>query len=294
MPLRHLRYLVLAALAVAILLPAPAGAALDGAVVATDKMAAAEARLLREINEIRAMNGRAPLRLDKRTSHVARSRSLDMAAKRYFDHTEPDGDEAEDILDRRDIEAREVTENIGHTVGLTLKAGSSRMADWWYHSPPHRVQMLANDVNYVGIGIARYGSRFTYTAIFTRSPDKTSPRVAVEAKRWYSGADGTEIMLDWHGVDPKLATGTAGIKRFEVQRVTPLGDWARVETDPRKSKVKLKTLGGGDQHVRVRAIDKAGNKGPWKYARFDLPDTLPSRVMDATPTRTPTLDTDLA
>ena len=137
MPLRHLRYLVLAALAAATLLPASTAAAADGAVVATDKMAAAEARLLREINEIRAMNGRTPLRLDKRTSHVARARSLDMAAKRYFAHTEPDGDAADDILDRRDIDANEVTENIGHTVGLTLRAGSRRMADWWYRSPPH-------------------------------------------------------------------------------------------------------------------------------------------------------------
>lgn len=284
---------MLAALAAAILLPAPATAA-DDVVVATDKMATAETRLLREINEIRAMNGRAPLRLDKRISHVARSRSLDMAAKRYFAHTEPDGDEAEDIIDRRDIEAKEVSENIGHTVGLTLKAGSSRMADWWYHSPPHRVQMLANDVNYVGIGIARHGSRFTYTAIFTRSPDKTSPRVVIDAKRWYSGADGSEIVLDWHGVDPRLATGTAGIKRFEVQRITSLGDWARVETDPHKSKMKLRIFGSGDQHVRVRAIDKAGNRGPWKYARFDLPDTLPSRVIDATPKRRPTSDAGLA
>ena len=294
MPLRHLRYLVLAALAAATLLPASTAAAADGAVVATDKMAAAEARLLREINEIRAMNGRTPLRLDKRTSHVARSRSLDMAAKRYFAHTEPDGDEAEDILDRRDIEAREVTENIGHTVGLTLKAGSSRMADWWYHSPPHRVQMLAKDVNYVGVGIARHGSRFTYTAIFTRSPDKTSPRVVIDAKRWHSDADGSEIVLDWHGVDPKLATGTAGLKRFEVQHLNSLGHWTRIEADPQKSKLRLRILGSGDQHLRVRAIDKAGNRGPWKYAHLDLPDSLPSRVMDATPPRILSLDAGLA
>ena len=280
--IRHLRYVLLAALAAAILFPTPAAGA-DGAVVATDKMQAAEARLLREMNEIRVRNGRKPLRLDKRTSHVARSRSLDMAAKRYFAHTEPDGDEAEDILERRDISAKEVTENIGHTVGLTLKAGSSRMADWWYDSPPHRVQMLARDVNYVGVGIARYGSRFTYTAIFTRSPDRTSPRVVIDAKSWHTSADGSEIMVDWHGVDPKLATGTAGIKRFEVQLITPLGDWARVETDPQESKVRLKMLGSGDQHVRIRAVDKVGNKGPWKYARIAIPDNLPSRVMTAPP-----------
>ena len=197
---RHLRYLLLAALAAALLLPTPAAA--DDAVVATDKMQAAEAKLLDEINQIRVEHGRKPLRLDKRTSHVARSRSLDMAAKRYFAHVEPDGDDAEEILERREIPAREVTENIGHTVGLTLRAGTRRMANWWYRSPPHRVQMLARDVNYVGVGIARHGSRFTYTAIFTRSRDKTSPRVAIDEATWEPDEIGSKVVIDFEGVDP--------------------------------------------------------------------------------------------
>ena len=76
-PPRHLRYVLLAALAAAILLPGPALAG-PRTVVATDKMQAAEAKVLKDINRIRRRNGRKPLRLDRRTSHVARSRSLDM------------------------------------------------------------------------------------------------------------------------------------------------------------------------------------------------------------------------
>lgn len=268
---RYLRYVVLAALVAAVLVPAPAAAGGRDVVVATDKMQAAEAKLLKEINEIRVQNGRKPLRLDRRTSHVARSRSLDMAAKRYFAHTEPDGDAADDILDRRGIDAKEVTENIGHTVGLTLRAGSRRMADWWYHSPPHRRQMLARNVNYVGIGIARHGGRFTYTAIFTRSRDKTSPRVVIDEATWKPDRMGSKVTIDFHGIDPELSTGRTGIKRFEVQARTPLGEWNVVDGDPQTPRRSLRTFVTGEKQFRVRAVDKAGNIGPWQYTRVEIP-----------------------
>jgi uncharacterized protein YkwD len=272
-----LRIIVLAVLAAAILAPAPA-AADDRTVAATEKMRTAEARLLKDVNRIRTQNGRKPLRLDQRTAHVARARSSDMAAKRYFAHVEPDGDDADRILDRRGIAATEVTENIGHTVGLSLREGSNRMANWWYHSPPHRVQMLAGDVNYVGIGIARRGGRFTYTAIFTRSRDKTCPRVVIDEATWQPNGDSADVAIDWHGIDPDLATGTAGIKRFDIEHLTSLGDWSRVEGDPQTSKRSFRASTTGEQGIRIRAVDKAGNVGPWTYTRIEVPETLPGWV----------------
>jgi uncharacterized protein YkwD len=265
---------VLAVLAATILFPTPAAAG-DGSVVATSKMRTAEARLLKDINRIRVRAGRKPLRLDRRTSHVSRSRSLDMAGKRYFAHTEPDGDDAARILDRRDIGPSEVTENIGHTVGLTLKQGSTRMASWWYHSPPHRIQMLARGINYVGIGIARRGSRVTYTAIFTRSRDKTRPRVVIDEATWSPDGDGSQVTIDWHGIDPRLAAGSTGIRRFDVQHFSPHEGWGKVGGDPRWSKRTFGAPDTGDQQLRIRAVDKAGNVGPWAYTRIDVPDGLP-------------------
>lgn len=273
-PLRLLRYVLLAALAAAVILPSPA-AARDRTVVGTDKMRAAEARLLKDINRLRVRNGRKPLRLDRRTSQVARARSSDMATKHYFAHVEPDGDNARRILARRHVSASEVTENIGHTIGLSLRQGTKRMATWWYHSPPHRRQMLARDINYVGIGIARRGGRFTYTAIFTRSRDKTRPRVVVDEASWRpSIGAGSRVTIDWHGVDPRLATGTAGIKRFELEQFTVLEGWTRVELEPRRSKRSLRTFGTRDQRFRVRAVDRAGNIGPWAYTRVEVPEAL--------------------
>jgi uncharacterized protein YkwD len=274
-PLRLLRYLVLAALAATILLPAPAAAA-SRSVDGTHKMRTAEARLLKDINRIRVRNGRKALRLDKRTSDVARARSSDMAAKRYFAHVEPDGDDARRILSRRDIAATEVTENIGHTFGFTLKKGSTRMATWWYRSAPHRVQMLARDINYIGVGIARRGSRFTYTAIFTRSRDRTRPRVVIDEATWSS--DGSNVSIDWHGVDPKLATGTAGIKRFDLERYSPLGGWGSVGGNPQESQRLLLPLEAADQYFRVRAVDKAGNVGRWNYTSVGIRGHLPHLV----------------
>lgn len=266
-----IRYALLALLATSVLVPTAANAG-DRTVSGTAKMRAVEAALLQDINRIRVRNGRKPLRLDRPTAQVARARSHDMAAKRYFAHREPDGDNARRILGRRDIGASEVTENIGHTVGLTLREGGARMATWWFHSPPHRRQMLARDINYVGIGIARRGSRFTYTAIFTRSRDKTEPKVFIVDTSWRARGGGTEVTIDWRGNDPRLARGTAGIRRYEVERLTALGGWQRVDHAPQRSSGVFRTPARGDQRFRIRAVDRAGNVGPWAYTRFDLPD----------------------
>jgi uncharacterized protein YkwD len=268
---RHLRRAIVPALlGLALLLPTSA-AADARAVVATDKLAAAEARLLKDINRIRVRNGRRPLRLDDAISAVARARSADMAAKRYFAHVEPDGDDADRILDRRDIQASEVAENIGHTFGLTLKRGSNRMADWWYRSTPHRIQMLDRDVNYIGVGIARRGSRHTFTAIFTRSRDRTEPRVSVDDIHWLPSGNGSQVTIELHGVDPKLARGTAGIKGFELERLDRTGEWSAVEGDPKRSKRSFPAPDSGELHIRVRAVDRAGNVSPWRYVRFVIP-----------------------
>ena len=275
------RYALLAALAAAILFPGPAAAAHKPTVSGTAKMRDVEARLLQDINRIRVRHGRKPLRLDKRIGRVARARSHDMAAKRYFAHVEPDGDNAKRLLGRRDIGASEVTENIGHTVGLTLREGANKMATWWYHSPPHRRQMLAKDINYVGIGVARRGSRFTYTAIFTRSRDKTEPKVFLEDAKWRPKGGGAAVTLDWSGNDPKLARGTAGIKRYDVERLTPMGGWTRIGRDPQKSEGTFRTPAAGDQRFRIRAVDKAGNVGPWTYSHVDLPDGISSWAFTA-------------
>ena len=89
---------------------------------------------------------------------------------------------------------------------------------------------------------------------------------------WRPQGGGPRVTVDWHGVDPELATGRTGIKRFDVQRRTELGAWTRVASDPDRSKVSFRSFAAGDQRVRIRAIDRDGNVGPWTYVSIDLPE----------------------
>ena len=274
-PLHSLRFIALAMIAAAILLPTTTQAG-TRTVAGTERLQAAESRVLKGINRIRVRNGRKPLAIDERTSRVARARSADMAERRYFSHIEPDGDDASRVLDRRGVQASTVLENIGHTIGPKLKSGSRRMARWWYHSPPHRRQMLARGINYVGLGIARRGSRITFTAIFTRSRAKTEPQAIIEATT--VSEDGRLVTVDWRGHDRRLAAGRTGIRRYDLERLTPFGGWEPVGGASRKSKRTLSRLGYAPDHLRVRAVDKAGNVGPWAYARIEMDDAH-ARVM---------------
>ena len=265
-PLRLLPLVVLTMLAATLLLPTPAQAGVR-TVAGTEKLQAVEHRVLKDINRIRVRNGRKLLAIDERTSRVARARSVDMATRRYFAHVEPDGDDAGRILGRRGVQAKIVTENIGHTIGPKLKVGKRQMAKWWYRSPPHRRQMLARDINYIGVGVARRGSRVTFTAIFTRSRDKTEPRVIIDEAS--VSADGTLVTVDWRGTDRRLATGRTGIRHYELERLTPLGGWGSVGGALRRSVLTLSVDSETDDYLlRVRAVDKAGNVSPWTYARI--------------------------
>jgi hypothetical protein len=134
--------------------------------------------------------------------------------------------------------------------------------------------MLARDVNYVGLGVARRGSRVTYTAIFTRCRDKTEPRVVIEEATWRASEEGLAVAIDWQGHDPELAVGTAGIERYEVQRFSVPDGWGDVAADPRRSEFALPAPGTRDEHLRIRAVDKAGNIGPWAYTRLRMSKRL--------------------
>jgi hypothetical protein len=130
----------------------------------------------------------------------------------------------------------------------------------------------------VGIGIARRSGRFTYTAIFTRSRDKTSPHVVIDDATWQPEARSSEVSIEWRGVDPQLAMGTAGIRRFDVERFTVSDGWSQIDGDPHESERTVRTYASGAQRFRIRAVDKAGNVGPWAYTRIDIPGYVPARA----------------
>jgi uncharacterized protein YkwD len=58
----------------------------------------AELAMVDALNADRTAVGLVPLRIDSRLMSIARARSVDMATKDYFSHTQPDGRNAFDLL----------------------------------------------------------------------------------------------------------------------------------------------------------------------------------------------------
>lgn len=93
--------------------------------------------------------------------------------------------------------------------------------------------------------------------------DRTAPTVTPPAVSLRTGATVTggniPVTLAWTGSD----TGGAGIARYEYAQSADGGvTWDL--TRPATAATLATTLNGyGDTRVRVRAIDKAGNAGPW-------------------------------
>lgn len=85
--------------------------------------------------------------LSGQLSEVARSHALDMIENGFFAHFSPRSGSVEDRLARRNIRYRRVRENL---------AASSTPRDavrQWLESPSHRENLLAVDVNRLGVGL---------------------------------------------------------------------------------------------------------------------------------------------
>src|SRR4029077_1229465 len=77
-------------------LSAAAGTSFPAPSAAT--ISSAEQAVLTLLNKDRTAAGLVPVRADPRLMAIARARSIDMATKDYFSHTQPDGRNVFDIL----------------------------------------------------------------------------------------------------------------------------------------------------------------------------------------------------
>jgi uncharacterized protein YkwD len=142
---------------------APAAAAHPSFTTAADYCADAEERaFLKLINDYRAQNGRAPLRLTKTLAAAANHHSVDMASKNYFSHTLAGG-----------VTWSQNIANHGYTYSTTtaenIAAGSataSQTFTQWKNSAGHRANMLSASFRAIGIGRA-YSAASTYKWYWT-------------------------------------------------------------------------------------------------------------------------------
>jgi len=122
-----------------------------------------EQSLLGAINQVRAANGVAPLRIGPRLQRAAESHSQAMVRTGSFAH----GDWYR-RLRRNGVRARTLGETIAWGVGTDGTAQG--IVASWLASPPHRATMLAPGFRRVGVGVA-VGSMGGFTAANVATAD---------------------------------------------------------------------------------------------------------------------------
>lgn len=131
------------------------------------------------INKERLDHKLIALAFDERLSSIARGHSHDMAARGFFSHTNPDGQDATargklaGFTCRKQIARNTFSEGLGENLfqdNLYSRfriSGNERSYDWntpeeiaahslkgWMNSPPHRRNILEGNYGQTGVGIA--------------------------------------------------------------------------------------------------------------------------------------------
>jgi uncharacterized protein YkwD len=109
-----------------------------------------EAEVLSLVNDQRAKAGCAPLKDDPRLDALAGSFSDEMAARGFFDHTDPDGRTPWDRA-----KAAGITDLGGENIARG-QADPQAVMDAWMNSPGHRANILDCDFKTLGVGV-HYG-----------------------------------------------------------------------------------------------------------------------------------------
>lgn len=121
---------------------------------------AAEAVLLRLLNDERHRAGLEPLVPDDELARLAAEHSADMIEQGYFGHVSPEGEDVTERLGRSGFVVLRAAENLARSAS-PRRAHRTLMA-----SPSHRANILDPELTHVGVGIARLGGDLVVTQIF--------------------------------------------------------------------------------------------------------------------------------
>ncbi|MGW1912558.1 CAP domain-containing protein [Streptomyces sp. NPDC002076] len=119
--------------------------------VAVSTADAAEAEVLKLVNQERAKVGCSPLAAQSSLTKLAESFSDDMAARDFFDHTDPDGKTPWDRA-----AAAGITDLGGENIARG-QADAAAVMEAWMNSPGHRANILNCDFRTLGVGV-HFGS----------------------------------------------------------------------------------------------------------------------------------------
>ncbi|MFH9990396.1 CAP domain-containing protein [Streptomyces luteogriseus] len=107
----------------------------------------AAAQVLSLVNEERAKVGCSPVAANSSLTALAQSYSEDMAARGFFDHTDPDGRTPWDRAEKAGIS------NLGGENIARGQADAAAVMDAWMNSPGHRANILNCDFKTLGVGV---------------------------------------------------------------------------------------------------------------------------------------------
>ncbi|MGW1929368.1 CAP domain-containing protein [Streptomyces sp. NPDC001919] len=113
----------------------------------TDRSAAAEAEVVRLVNDERAKVGCSPVSADTRLAALAGAFSSDMAARGFFDHTDPDGATPWVRAEKAGISGLG-----GENIARGQADAAAVMASWM-NSDGHRANILNCDFTTLGVGV---------------------------------------------------------------------------------------------------------------------------------------------
>ncbi|MET9408145.1 CAP domain-containing protein [Streptomyces sp. NPDC002935] len=113
--------------------------------------AAAEAEVLKLVNDERAKVGCSPVAANSALSDLAQTFSEDMAARDFFDHTDPSG------LSPWDRAAKDGITSLGGENIARGQADAAAVMEAWMNSPGHKANILNCDFKTLGVG-AHFGT----------------------------------------------------------------------------------------------------------------------------------------
>jgi uncharacterized protein YkwD len=114
---------------------------------ATSAVGSARAQILTLVNQQRATAGCQPLTASSSLDTLAQNFSDEMAARGFFDHTDPDG---KDPWDR--AKALGITDLGGENIAMG-QADAQAVMTAWMNSPGHRANILDCDYKTLGVGV---------------------------------------------------------------------------------------------------------------------------------------------
>lgn len=123
----------------------------SSAPITVSAQAAAEAEVLRLVNEERAKVGCSAVSANSALQDLAEAFSASMAARDFFDHTDPDGRSPWDRADEAGI-----TDLGGENIARG-QADAASVMEAWMNSPGHKANILNCDFKTLGVGV-HFGS----------------------------------------------------------------------------------------------------------------------------------------